>query len=171
MVRQVTFSIGDAQHQIESAGLTRRSVLSGGLALVLVLCPRMGQAGPLDSIPLSRGAKILREGSVVVPGRTAGGPAGLAGSDVFSPARGWLSIDFAVQDQADLTLMILTQRQKAQVSSGQRLEGDPLARVAIEGPETANHSVVVGQDNYFVAFLNNEPRSITVIYRVSIKAF
>jgi len=148
----------------------RRGILVGVLTTMLVPLGEPGHAGPLDSISLG-GGKILRQGSFVVPGRTPGGPAGLAGSDVVAPGRGWLNIAFAIEDKGDLTLMILTQQQKAQVSTGQRLAGDPLARVAIEGPETAHHSVVVGQGNYFVAFLNSEPKSITVTYRASIKAF
>jgi len=39
-----------------------------------------------DTIPLSRTAKIVREGTVLVPARETG-TAGLAGADVSSPAR------------------------------------------------------------------------------------
>jgi len=152
------------------AEFTRRALLSGGFATLLLLHPKRGRAGPLDSIPLTPRAKVLRQGSIVVPGHSSNGP-GLAAFDIFSPARAWLDVDFAVQDKAEITLMILTPQQKAQVFGGQPLMGDPLARDAIEGPETANHSVVVGQGSYFVAFLNDELKRVTVIYRASVRAF
>ena len=116
------------------------------------------------------GAKIVRQGSAVVPAQSTNGP-GLAGAEVYSPARAWLDVDFDLQEKADLTLMIITRQQREALSKGQRLAGDPLARVVLEGPESANHSVPVGHGNYFVGFLNDNRKAITVGYRISLRAY
>jgi len=150
---------------------SRRALLWGTpLAFGGILLSGVCRAESLDAIPLTPGAKVLRKGYVSVPARSSNGP-GLAGMDIYSPARAWLDVDFSVTEKADLTLMILTQRQKDQLSRGVRLSEDPLARVDIEGPETANHSIIVRQDNYFVGFLNDSWRPVGAIVRMSIRAF
>jgi hypothetical protein len=156
---------------IEVPPASRRSFLTGGLAALVGLCPTLVLAGPFDSIPLSRESKVLREGSLVVPAQQASTP-GVAGADISSPARGWLDVTYAVETRADITLLILTQRQKTQLSNGQQLEGDPLARVPIRGPETATHSTTLNEGgSYFLAFVNRATTGVNVAYRIAIKAF
>ena len=151
---------------------SKRVFLKQSLAAAVALlahAPR-GYAGPLDSIPLERGARLLREGVVTVPART--NVAGVAASDAFVPQRGWLTIAFALEEKIDLTLMVLTDRQRSQILSGQALIGDPLARISIEGPETATQTVTVDTSaTLFVAFVNAASRSVPVAYRVSFRAF
>jgi hypothetical protein len=162
---------GGSQKIEQDSRITRRLFVGAALSSALTVWPRDGNSGPLDSLRLDPSAKVLRQGSIVVPGRNPGGTAGSAGSDLFSPARAWLKIDFALEDKAELTLMVLTQQQKISLSRGQPLIGDPLARVPIEGPETASHTMTVDQGNYFIAFLNDETRNIRIVYRASIRAF
>src|SRR5689334_7333710 len=114
------FEIFHSDPAIEVRVRRRRFVLGATALFGANMLPGVSRAGPLDSIPLNRSAKIVRQGSVVVSPKSGSAP-GLAGADVYSPARAWLDVDFAVTDQLDLTLMILTQQQKEQVSRGLRL--------------------------------------------------
>jgi hypothetical protein len=149
----------------------RRQVLQAiGLITIADALPADAAAGPLDTQQLDRRAKVLKMDTLIVPGSGANKP-GLAGADVVAPGRGFLGIDWAIQDKHELTVMLLTGQQKIQVSKGQQPVGDPLLRVDIQGPETAGVNVQVGAGTYFIAVLNRKPPPASIVYRTSFVAF
>lgn len=161
---------GPAQRRDSERRSCRRELLKTLLATSAWGLLGRAYAQSVDSIPLGPGEKVLARSTVVVPGRTD--RAGVSGSDIYVPQRGWLTVAFAVESNQELTLMVLTSEQKMQISSGQRLLGDPMARILIQGPETAAQTVPLDSGgNLFVAFVNSDAKSVQVAYRTSFKAF
>lgn len=107
----------------------------------------------------------------MIPAPVRSAATGVTGVDIAAPGRGWINVDFAVQDKRKLRLMVVAEKQKAQLLAGRQLPGEPLVRIDIQGPETASHSARVTQGNYFLAFLNRESTSFEVVYRTSFRGF
>lgn len=149
----------------------RQVVLIGAGSFICAMLPTaVAFAGPFDSIELDQRARILRQGPVAVPGSSGTGP-GLIGADVVAPRRGFLGIDWVISSKIDVTLMLLTARQKMQLSAGGQPSGEPLMRFDIAGPETAGQNAQVSQGSYYVVWLNRARRPVQLLYRASFLPF
>jgi hypothetical protein len=149
----------------------REMLLIGAGAFASASLPAaLAWAGPFDSLALDRRARVLRQGPVVVPAASGAGP-GVAGADIVAPRRGFLGIDWVIAGKIDVTLMLLTARQKMQLSGGGRPSGEPLMRFDIAGPETAGQNAQVSQGNYYLAWLNRAQRPVQLLYRASFLPF
>jgi hypothetical protein len=127
-----------------------------------------GHAAPLDSIPIDRGTKILKQGRFAIPA-ASGGTEGVVGTEVVIPNRGFFGIDFAVDANKELTLMLVTEAQKNAMSAGGKLNGDPLVRIPIEA--VASHTVRLSPGRYHMFFLNSDSSQTQVFYRTSLQPF
>lgn len=130
--------------------------------------PAAAYAGPFDSIPLDPGTKTLKQATVVVPA-AAGGVDGVIGSEVVIAGRGYFGVDFVVQGDKELTLMLVTEAQKNAMASGRKLSRDPLVRIPIDG--TASHTTRLTSGRYHMYFLNSDGSPTQVIYRTSLQPF
>src|SRR5690348_12384834 len=149
----------------------REILLIGSGALVYASLPvAFAQAGPFDSLELDRRARILKQGPVAVPAASGAGP-GVAGADIVAPRRGFLGVDWVISQKIGVTLMLLTARQKVQLSGGGQPSGEPLMRFDIAGPETAGQNAQVSQGAYYIAWLNRAPRPVQILYRASFLPF
>lgn len=131
----------------------------------------IGGGGPVESLKLDRRARVLKRQSVAVPPAGRGSTLGIAGADIVAPARGYIGVDWALQDSVELGVLIVTEQQKAQLVAGRQPSQDPLLRVDVDGPETAGQTVIVDRGNYYVAFLNRTARPITFVYRTTFLPF
>lgn len=157
---------------LHTPAVSRRLAVFGCVSAAFTLSlPRAALSDPFAGQPLHQRARVLRQASLVVPAPPAGAPVGVSGADVIIPGRGSFGIDWVIAGNDTVTLMLLTASQKAQLTGGRPLGGDPLMRLEIEGPETAGHSANVTQGNYFIAFLNREPSEARLLYRASFIAF
>jgi len=121
-------------------------------------------AGPLESLALDPAATVLHsEDMVTIP---AGGA---VGSSIRISHRAFVSIDFAVQQGKQVTLLVLTPAQKNEMESGRQITGRPRIRAPIDG--TASQSLTADEGAYYVAMLNSDPTPVLVTYRVSARAF
>lgn len=147
----------------------RRHLLRAAGALAFASAfPRLGLAGPFDSIQIDPGTKILKQATVVVPA-AAGGTDGVIGSEIVIAGRGYFGVDFVVQGQKELTLLLVTQSQRNAMAAGRPLSGDPLVRIPIDG--TASHTTRLTSGRYHMFFLNSDSSPTQVIYRTSLQAF
>jgi hypothetical protein len=155
---------------------SRRMVLKAGFVLATAFLPRLaktavlGEAGPIESLALDERARVLKQETVSVPASSGGSP-GIAGADIYAPARGLIGIDWALPESREFTVMIVTQQQKNILVAGRVPNEDPLLRADVEGPETAGATVVVNGGSFFIAFLNRAPRPVSFVYRASFRAF
>lgn len=124
----------------------------------------VGAAGALGSIPIDPGATTIHpEKTVTVPAN------GAVGSDIHVSSRAFLSIDFAVQQGKQVTLLVITDAQKQEMNAGKPITGRPRVRAPIDG--TASQPVTVNQGGYYVAILNADSQPVSVTYRVCARAF
>jgi hypothetical protein len=149
----------------------RQALRAIGVTTIAAVIPAKVWAGPLDALELDRRARVLKQGTLVVPPPGALGEPGMAGADITTPGRGFLGIDWAIEDTRELSVMMLTVEQKSQVAKGQRPTGNPLLRVDVQGPETAGQNVEVVRGVYFLAFLNRESTTARLVYRTSFLPF
>jgi len=150
----------------------RRGALRlGATGLLLCGTTARGRAGVFDSVELDRRAKVLSQSTLVIPAASASGVPGVAGADVVCPRRGFFGIDWAISDKRELTVMMVTERQKSDIASGRRLSGQPLMRIPVQGPEVAGQNITVTGGRFFVAFLNAESSPARIAYRTSFQAF
>jgi hypothetical protein len=121
-------------------------------------------AGPLDSIAIDpQAATVHSEETVIVPSN------GAVGSDVSVTSRAFLSIDFAVEPNKQVTLLVITAAQKQEMNAGNPISGRPRVRAPIDG--AASQSLTVDEGDYYVAILNANSEPVSVTYRVSARAF
>jgi hypothetical protein len=126
--------------------------MMGGAVLML------GQ-GPLDSIAIDPGAKTLKEGSISVA-------AGKGSSvNVVVPGRGIFALDFAVEQDKELSLLLLTKKQYESVAAGRKPDGDPLIRVPIEG--VASQKRFLSEGEYVLFVVNNSSTATRLTYRAT----
>lgn len=153
-------------------GVSRRQILAGfqTACLASLLAPVAAWAGPFDSLELDRRARVLKQGPMVIPAASGAGP-GAAGADILAPRRGFVGIDWVITGGVEVTIMLVTATQKAQLTSGRQPNGDPLMRFDVKGPETAGQNAQVGMGNYYVAFLNRAQNPARVLYRASFLPF
>ncbi len=134
------------------------AVVAPILVMMVIAGKAVGQTD-LSSIPIDPNAKILQQGTVVVPAN-AGSSATIA-----VPGRGIFSIDFAVQPGNQLLLMLLTDAQYKAILAGQQAQGNPLIRQYINGVASVNYTLDPGV--YDIFFLSSSPTGIQVTYRGS----
>jgi len=117
-------------------------------------------AGPLDSIPKDPYAQTLQpEQTISVPAKAG------SGAHISVPGRGVFAIDFAVEGNKSLLLMLLTNDQYNSVLAGRQVTSSPIMRVTING--TASQTIIMDRGEYFI-FLGNDASSNTVItYRAT----
>lgn len=133
--------------------------------VMLAMTPVPGvAAGELDSLAIDQNATTLHEEeTVVIPANDA------VGSEISVTGRAFLSIDFAVEQGKQVTLLVITDAQKQEMDAGSPITGRPRVRAPIDG--TASQSLTVDQGGYYVAILNSDPESVSVTYRVCARAF
>lgn len=120
----------------------------------------------LNSMPLDPNARVLMSQTFVV------GPDGATASSLYVPNRGFFSVDFSVQPGKQLTLVLLTDEQWNEANSGQRMEGQPVMRLPIDG--NASQEVQIERGTYHLVFLNKyegKETSTGVAMRASFRAF
>jgi hypothetical protein len=143
---------------------SRSCVVPVAAAVAALMLLSAAVAGPLDSIATDPAAVVMHpEQTVVVP------PNGAVGSDMVVNGRAFVSIDFAIEPNKLLSLVMVTAAQKEQMNSGVAMSGTPLVRLVVDG--VASQSVTVDGGNYYVALLNDTPQPVTVTYRTSARAF
>ncbi|MBL6937666.1 MAG: hypothetical protein ISS15_15200 [Alphaproteobacteria bacterium] len=121
-------------------------------------------AGPLSSVAMDPQSTVLHdEQQVTVP---AGGA---VGADLYLTARAFLSVDFDVQPNKQLSLLIIDASQKGQLTSGTPFVGRPLIRSAIDGMASVEIGAQPG--SYYCAFLNDDDSPTSVDYRVSARPY
>lgn len=126
-------------------------------------------ASPLDSMPPDPAATLVRaEETVTVPGAGPAGP-GVVAAPLNLTARAFLAIDFAVQPDKQLTLLVMTSAQKQQMDSGSQIQGRPVTRQPIDG--TASIAARADAGDYYVVVLNENAQPVWIDYRVSARAF
>ncbi|MDD3847421.1 MAG: hypothetical protein PHC90_13820 [Syntrophorhabdaceae bacterium] len=144
--------------------LCAKALFISGIAVLAMMPVITASAGALDSIPIDPGAKTIHpDTTVMVPAN------GAVGSDIYVSSRAFLSIDFAVQPGKQVTLLVITGAQKAEMNAGRPITGRPQVRAPIDG--TASQSLTVNQGGYYVAILSSNPQSVSVTYRVCARAF
>lgn len=158
-------------NRLDSSPTTRRGILQGGLAVLVLGWTARSHAGPFDSLELDTRARVLYQGPITIPTPKSGSPTGLAGADIVAPQRGWIGIDWVISDKREITCMLLSGGQKMQLLQGNQPSGDPLMRIDIDGPETAGQNAQVGGGSYYVAFLNRGTTPATFLYRASFLPF
>ncbi|MGA7710777.1 MAG: hypothetical protein WCA81_02670 [Rhizomicrobium sp.] len=142
----------------------KRAGVWGVLLAGVMLLSGAAFAGPLDSIAIDPQATTLHsEETVTVPSN------GAVGSDVSVTSRAFLSIDFAVEPNKQVTLLVITAAQKQEMNAGSPITGRPKVRTPIDG--TASQSLTVDEGDYYVAILNADSQPASVTYRVSARAF
>jgi hypothetical protein len=125
--------------------------------LVLLLSMSVASAGPLDRPPPA-GAKVLRTSTFVIP-------ANGSSSNLFIPARGTVTFDYAVEPGKSVRFGILTDAQFRQASSGHKVSGPPLMSVVLSG--AGSRSIVLERGTYAVAFLPNGAPGARLSYRAT----
>jgi hypothetical protein len=127
------------------------------MVAMMAITVKVAAQTDLSSIPLDPAARILQQGTVVVPAN--------AGSSavVSVPGRGIFSIDFAVQPGQQLLLMLLTDAQYKAVLAGQTPQGDPLIKQYVSGVASVNYTLDPGV--YDIFFISSAPTGIQVTYR------
>ena len=123
----------------------------------------------LDAIARDSQAKTVREEVVTIAAPEDGAETAASGSDIFVPSRGFVTIDFSVQAEAKLGLTVLGEKQKRQLATGQKLTGEPLLKIEIEG--TASHTVSLDRGTYLLAVINREPTPTQIAYRVTFRGY
>lgn len=116
-------------------------------------------AGPLDSIPIDPNAKTIQADTIMVPANRG------SGAQIISPGYGILAIDFSVEGNKELLLMLVTGDQYKSMLTGQKPSGDPLMRLTIEG--TASQPITLNGGEYFIALLNKASTDTRLTYRVT----
>src|SRR4051812_5606255 len=107
---------------------TRRQIIRNGVAFAACMWPGVARSGPFDTLGLDRRARILKQGSITIPAQTAGSSVGIAGFDIIAPGRGYIGVDWVISGKREITLMLATAQQKAQLVAGAAPRGDPLMR-------------------------------------------
>jgi uncharacterized caspase-like protein len=123
----------------------------------------------LDAIARDSQAKTLREEVLTIPAPEEGAQNAGSSSDIFVPSRGFFSIDFSVQTEAKLELVVLSEQQRNQLSTGKTLTGEPLMKVEIEG--TASQTVALERGTYMIAVLNREPVPVQIAFRATFRGY
>jgi hypothetical protein len=134
----------------------RRLFQALGLAAAIIVWPVSATTGPLDSLPLDPAAKVLQSSTLVVP-------ANGVGADLFVPARGRLTLDFAVQKGNELRLTVLTGEQYSDIQKGKKPSGSPVLVKQVRG--VASESVTLGRGTYLVYFGQGDSPNIGLTYR------
>jgi hypothetical protein len=130
--------------------------------VVLCLCglPNTVVAGQLDSIPIDPRAQVLQ------PEQTTSVPAnGGSGAHVIVPGRGVFAVDFAVEPNKQLLLMVVTNDQYNAILAGRQPSGAPLMRVTING--TASQTILLERGQYYVFLGNSASTSTRITYRAT----
>ena len=68
-----------------------------------------------------------------------------------------------------LTLFVFNEPQKKQLNTGQKLNGEPLLKVDIEG--IASQSVALETGAYMLALLSREPVPVEIAYRATYREY
>jgi hypothetical protein len=130
-----------------------------GFAL-LAGASRPAFAGALDSIPIDPKAKTLQEEqTVAVPAKRG------SGANISVPGRGVFAIDFAVEGNKQLLLILLTNDQYNSALAGRKASGDPLMRTTIEG--TASQTIMLDRGDYYVFLGNDAATDTNFTYRAT----
>lgn len=129
------------------------------MVAMLAVTAKVAAQTDLSSIPIDPNARILQQGTVIVPAN--------AGSSavVAVPSTGIFSIDFAVQPGQQLLLMLLTDAQYKAILAGQTPQGNPLIRQTVSGVASVNYTLDAGV--YDIFFISSSPNGIQVTYRGS----
>jgi hypothetical protein len=131
------------------------------LTLLLTSCPTFAWSGPLDSVQLQNGAKVVRAETATVE---AGGA---SGSDIFAPRDGLFILDFAVPAGKEMMITLITGEQYRQITSGRKVTGAPVMKYIVAGVGT--RSAQLQRGNYYLAFNNKEATRAQISYRASFK--
>jgi hypothetical protein len=113
----------------------------------------------LDSIPLDPAARILQHGKIMVPAGRG------SGAEISIPGRGIFSLDFAVEPNKQLLLMLLTDAQYKAILAGQKPEGDPLIRTTIDSVASVNYTLDPGE--YQIFLLNDASTDTQFTFRAT----
>jgi len=132
-------------------------VLAVLISTILLISPAQAQLG---SIPVDPRAQTLQpEQTISVPANAG------SGAHIIVPGRGVFSLDFAVEGNKRLLLMLLTNDQYNAIAAGRQASGDPIIRVTING--TASQTIILDRGEYFIFLGNDDPTNTRVTYRAT----
>jgi len=128
------------------------------LVMMAIAIKAVGQ-DELSSITVDPNAKILQQEKVIVPANRG------TSATISVPGRGIFSIDFAVEPNKQVLLMLLTDVQYKAILAGQKPQGDPLIRQTIDGVASINYTLDRGV--YDIFLLSDSPTDTKFTYRAT----